>query len=189
MSIEYRALELLSSGVQQEHVASALGVSPSAISQLLADPEFARKVSEARFSALQKHNKRDGELDTLEDLLIEKVRESIPLISRPLEAVQALKVINAAHRRGKSAPESLTAQKEVVPLRLPTTIINNYTLNIETTSDNRVIRAGQQQLVTIQSSALKAMLPAPKALEVLNDGNNESRTKHPERVSIEHLEI
>ena len=69
-SVEERALHLLGSGVPADSVASALGVTPSRISQLLAEDSFSKKVAALRYDSLQKHNRRDGKYDSLEDTLL-----------------------------------------------------------------------------------------------------------------------
>ena len=70
MKLEDRALSLLGSGISAESAATALGVSPSRISQLLSAPEFAEQVAELRYNNLQQHNHRDANYDSLEDKLL-----------------------------------------------------------------------------------------------------------------------
>ena len=82
-SAESRALDLLGQGISPEHTSQAVGLSPSRISQLLSDENFAAKVAELRFESLEKHNKRDANYDDLEDKLIEKMRDCLPLMVRP----------------------------------------------------------------------------------------------------------
>ena len=153
---EQKALKLLGGGYGPEVAATATGVSVSRISQLLSEPEFAAEVSELRFQNLQKHNDRDDKYDTMESALLAQLEDILPLIMRPMELLKAIQVINAAKRRGHSAPESVTQQQTVVTLTMPTLIMQQFTTNI----DNQVIQAGQQTLETIQSSS---MLTAAKA--------------------------
>jgi predicted transcriptional regulator len=151
-----KALELLGQGVSQEQTALALGVSASAISQLMAQDEFAQKVQELRFNNLQSRNIRDATLDKLEDEAIKRLDSLMPLVMKPMEATRILQVVNAAKRRGASAPEHITNTREVVNLTLPVSIVAQF--QISTTSDNRVISAGDQELVTIQSHRLGNLL-------------------------------
>lgn len=151
-SVETRALELLGSGIQPESVAAALGVTPSYISQLLSDDEFSQQVTTLRYNALQKHNDRDNSYDSIEDKLLEKLDKSIPMMYKPAEILSAIKVVNAAKRRGQSAPQQITNQQNIVNLVLPTAITQNFVTNI----NNQVIKAGDQELLTIPSSALLA---------------------------------
>ncbi len=147
---EERALKLLGSGCGPEVVATAVGVSVSRISQLLSEPEFAAAVSELRFQNLQKHNEMDDKYDTMEKKLLVQLEDVLPLMMRPMEILKAIQVINAAKRRGQSAPESITHQNTVVNLVMPTALIQKFTTNI----NNQVINAGNQTLETMQSSQM-----------------------------------
>ena len=158
-SSESRALTLLGQGINPEMTASAVGLSTSRISQLLSDPEFAAQVADLRYKNLARHNERDLAYDTLEDTLLSRLRDLLPFMLKPIEVLKAIQVINAAKRRGASAPDSITAQQEVINLIMPVQIINQYTVN----SANQVIKAGQQELVTVQSSRLTTLVADLKA--------------------------
>lgn len=149
-STKDRALALLGYGSGPEHVAAACGVSVSDISQLISDPQFAAQVAELRFKNLSKHNERDNELDSMEDILIEKLKDLIPMMMRPMEVLKAVQVINAAKRRGASSPEMLSGNQQVVTLNMPVTVIQKF----QTNNFNQVTRAGNDDLVTIQSNTL-----------------------------------
>lgn len=153
-STEERALKLLGSGISQEVVASSLGVSPSYISQLLSEESFAARVSELRFQNLAKHNERDDSYDSLEDSLVGKLRDALPLMYKPLEILRAIQVINGAKRRGASTPESIIEKQQIVQLTMPTKIIQNFQTNIT----NQVIHTGEQSLLTMQSGTLAERL-------------------------------
>ena len=118
-STEDRVLTLLGQGLPADVVANAVGVSPSRISQLVSDPDFAAKVAELRFSGLIKHNARDSRYDSLEDQLLEKMENLLPMMYKPFEVLKAIQVINAAKRRGVSAPEQIVGQQTVIPLSSP----------------------------------------------------------------------
>jgi len=149
-STESRALSLLGAGVSAEQVAAALGVSASRISQLLADESFSAQVTTLRYETLSRHNMRDSNYDTLEDTLAEKLSGLVPLMMRPMEVIKSLQIVNSLKRRGQSAPEQLTTAQQVVNITVPNLIVNKFVTNVQ----NQVIRAGQQELLTIQSSTL-----------------------------------
>jgi hypothetical protein len=149
-SIEERALKLLGSGASAEQTASALGISASRISQLLADTTFSSQVSELKCSALLEHTARDNKLDTLEDRLVEKIEGLIPLIMRPMEAIRSFQIINAAKRRAQIITDPSIVSANIVQISMPQTIINRFTTNI----NNQVVQAAGQELLTIQSGAL-----------------------------------
>lgn len=149
-STEERALSLLGSGIPPETVANALGVSPSRISQLMSQEDFAVAVAQKRYESLAKHNERDSSYDELEDALIKKLSDLLPLMMRPMEVLKAIQIINGAKRRGTSAPEQITQQQTVVNLVVPIKLVQTFTTDI----NNQVIQAGEQNLVTIQSGSL-----------------------------------
>jgi hypothetical protein len=146
-------------------VAAAVGVSTSRISQLLSTPEFAAQVAEGRYENLAKHNTRDLAYDQMEDSLLEKLKDCLPFMMRPMEILKAIQVINAAKRRGSSAPESITSQQTVVQLIMPTQILQSFTTNI----NNQVIKAGQQDLVTVQSASMDKLLSSSKGVSNVNN--------------------
>jgi predicted transcriptional regulator len=155
---ESQALELLGVGASPSQVAAALGVSESLISQFLSQETFARAVAERRFTGLLKHNKRDDKLDELEDALIKKLENIIPMMYKPSEIIHAFTRINQAKRRGSSAPEQIHQQQTVISLTLPVQILQHVTVN----ATNQVIKAGQQDLITVQSGRLPALLQSPQ---------------------------
>jgi len=148
--LEDRALSLLGSGVQAEYVASALGVSPSRISQLLSNKLFAAKVSELRYASMALHNKRDSAYDSLEDRLLQKLDKSMPLMVRPESILKAIQIVNGAKRRGQQAPTESTTNQNIVNIVMPGKIAQLFTTNI----DNQVIKAGEQELMTMPSGNL-----------------------------------
>lgn len=157
---ELRALELLGTGsLSIDVVASACGVTPARISQLLSDPGFAEEVSAKRFASLQRHNKRDDSYDTMEDALIDQFRQVMPMMMRPAEILKGIQVINAAKRRGIASPETSAATGTVVTINMPTKIVQHFTTNIH----NQVIQAGSQDLITMQSSQIDAIAAAHRA--------------------------
>jgi transcriptional regulator with XRE-family HTH domain len=149
-STEEKALALLGAGIQQEAVAAAIGVTPARISQLLSDKSFADKVARLRYDALQKHNARDLKYDTLEDRLLDKLDKSLPLLIRPESILNAMRIVNAAKRRGAQVQQTNTQEAKIVQLIVPTFIAQQFSVNM----NNQVIKAGSQELLTMQASQL-----------------------------------
>ena len=178
-----RALELLGMGVIATQVAAALGVDISRISQLLSEEAFAAKVAELRFSNLRKHTERDTKYDGLEDTLIEKLGDCLPLMHRPMEILKAIQVINSAKRRGASAPEHITNQNQIIQLNVPSALIEKFRVNI----NNQVTIAGNQSLETIQPGSLLDMAKSSKNLQPNSLTDLEAQNgKLPEKI-IENL--
>ena len=167
-TISGRALELLGSGVPQEAVASALGVTPAYVSQLLSDTAFAAEVTRRKYDVLSKHTERDGQYDKIEDSLLVKLEKALPLMFRPGDILGAIKVINGAKRRGVDSQESIVTQQNIVEITIPTQIVQQFTTNIT----NQVVKTGDIDLITIQSGdLLKSVegdspehLPEPESL-------------------------
>lgn len=151
-SVEERALTLLGSGISGEAVAAALGVTPSRIAQLLADESFAAKVAQLRYDALQQHNVRDSVYDRLEDKLLGKLEKSLPLMFKPEVILKAIATINGAKRRGVTSPEHVTNNNTIVNLVLPNSITSRFVVDVNL--DNQVIRAGEQDLLTMPAANL-----------------------------------
>ena len=101
----------------------------------------------------------------MEDDLLGKLKDCLPYMMRPMEILKAIQVINAAKRRGSSAPESITSQQTVVQLIMPTQILQSFTTNI----NNQVIKAGQQDLVTVQSSNMDKLLEGVRNVRIANN--------------------
>lgn len=148
--VEARALSLLGAGVQAEAVASALGVTPSRIAQLLSESHFSGKVAELRYENLQKHNVRDATYDSLEDKLLAKLESSLHMLIRPESILKGITIVNGAKRRGQSAPTQVNNQQNIVNLILPEVITEKFAINI----DNQVVKAGKQELLTMASGNL-----------------------------------
>jgi len=158
---EERALKLLGDGFAPEQVASAIGVSPSRISQLLSDESFSQQVAELRYKTLAAHTERDSAYDSIEDQLLIKLKSSLSMLFDPMKIVKILQVINAAKRRGQSSQEQISAAQTVVQLNMPTQIYQQFVTNI----NNQVIKAGSQDLITVQSSQMAGLLAASQALQ------------------------
>lgn len=145
-----RALELLGAGVSQEATASALGVTASYISQLMAEEEFAKQVAEMRFTQLHAHTKRDNKYDGIEDKLLDRMEQSLPLMIKPNEILRALQVVNAAKRRGSQAQELPVGQHAQVVLNMPVKLVQKFVTNIQ----NQVIAVEGKDLITIPPQEL-----------------------------------
>lgn len=155
---EERALALLGSGVAPETAAASLGISPARISQLLSDDNFAARVAELRYENLAKHNRRDASYDSLEDQLIEKMQDVIPLMHRPMEILKAIAVINAAKRRGQSTPESIIEKQQIINLTIPVQVINKFQTNMQGQVTTIETENTTQNLLTIQSGSLDNLI-------------------------------
>lgn len=121
----------MGSGLTTTVVAEAVGVTPSEVSQLLADSDFAKEVAELRTINLIVHAETDKAYDEIEKRLLEKLGDSVEMIYKPKEILSALQMVNSAKRKSGGQgqnPEALAGT--VINLRLPNIIVNNYKINM-----------------------------------------------------------
>ena len=78
------------------------------------------------------------------------MRDLLPMMYRPMEVLRAIQVINAAKRRGASAPEQMTINNTVINLNLPKHQMQKIIQN----SQGQVVQAGNQVLLTMSSNSL-----------------------------------
>lgn len=164
---EDRVISLLGAGVSPEFTAAAVGITPSRLSQMLSNEEFAKRVAEAKYKNLQRHNEIDARYDSLEDKLLTKLEEKLPLMMKPETVLNAIKIVNAAKRKGASNPTQITTKQQVVSIMLPQAILQQFVV----TNDNQVIKAGEQELITMPSGALRDRVEAAQESRLLTDNS------------------
>lgn len=157
-----RILEMLGNGLSPAIVATALGVSESLVSQLLGEESFSRQVTNLRFVNLQASTVRDRSYDSIEDKLLDKLKDLLPMMYKPMDVLRAITVVNGAKRRGSSIQENTVVHNTVVQLTLPVNIMNNFTK----TADGHIVSTGDQDLVTIQSGQQLMNLLASSAKNI-----------------------
>lgn len=132
---------LLAAGHTRSEAAAALGVTPSAVTQLAESMEVSEQI--------------DSQYDEIENMLLKQLKRTVPTLLRPAEIANVLTRVNQAKRRGSLHQDNNTPQT-VINLNLPTSIQNKFVLN----SSNQVVSAGTQELVTIPSGAVTKLLEA-----------------------------
>jgi hypothetical protein len=164
-----RIKELLGNGLSNEITATAVGVDPSYVSQLMSDPVFSEEVISKRIQTLSSATVRDRSWDGIEDSLLQSLAQKIEqnLIYKPMDILRALAVVNSAKRRGATSQEAMVTHKTVVTLNLPTIVVNSYkksaqgeVIEVETADGNK------QTLVTMTAAALMKQLSDRNASEV-----------------------
>jgi len=168
-----RILEMLGNGLAPTVVSSALGVSESYISQLLSEESFSQQVTGLRYANLQAATTRDRSYDAIEDALIDKMKDLLPMMYKPMEVLRAITVINAAKRRGADAPDNTVIHQTIVQLALPTALTSKFILN----AANQVVEAGEQELITIAAPNLTQKLDSLKSLKSLGTSNESITSK------------
>jgi len=178
-SLQGRISSLLCAGMAQSAVASIVGVDASYISQLMADESFSSAVILARAAKSEKELARDNRLDSLEDLLIdrmEKLTKQPHVFMKPMEALRALQTINGLKRKASNlvaASQGDGMGSTVIELTLPSFIVQNFYAPVLDINNN-VVKIGDNDLVTIQSSQMANLA------NTLTTGHSNDRSNTPQ---------
>lgn len=158
-----RIKKLLGHGLSNEQVASAVGVSPSYISQLISDEEFANSVSVLRTAALTAATERDKSIDGLEDRILKQLSDSIDNngFYKPKDLLHAAAVINNMKRRGTAGVNAGAVKAPIVELNMPVTFIQQFV----TTPKHEVVEIGGKTLVPMTAGTLLNILADKKGNE------------------------
>lgn len=173
--IQGQILDFLGQGLSAAVVASAVGVSESYVSQLLSKEDFRGQVRARRIATLQRSADLDAEYDDLEAKLQTKLKRILPLIIKPRDVLDAIKVVNSAKRRGTQDMASDAQVSQVIEVRMPTNILQQF-IKVEHNSLNQIVQAGPQSLVTAQPAQVQ-QLANLKELE--NDPGEEKQRRVP----------
>lgn len=174
MSLDKEQIKsLLGTGLSNEVVASAVGCDPSYITQLMSDSQFSQEVVVMRAAALTANSKRDRKIDAVEDTLIAKFEEVLPMVYKPTDVLRAMSVVNNMKRRGVPANEALTINNRIVNLNMPVQIIQNFTKN----SNGEVIEVEGKTLVTMPSQTLLSTLASSRGEATEENGQQNKFAK------------
>jgi hypothetical protein len=145
---------LLGSGLPNETVATATGVTAAYISQLMSDKVFADEIIAMRVQRLSASTERDASIDAVEDDILKRLHSAVKsgMIYRPLDLARVFTIVNSAKRRGVSPQENMVVNNTVVNLTLPAATTREFTTTI--TPAGEVVEAGGQNLVTMPAHEL-----------------------------------
>ncbi len=173
--------ELLGVGLPNNVVASATGVTESYVSQLLSEETFAAEVQELRLKNLTEASTRDGKWNRLEDSLLEKIEHLLPLMVKPMEVLQALKIVNSAQRRAAPRELAANAQHHHVHLHLPTVVQQKFVVNAQSQiveADGRTIATmGANKVVEMLKKRVEEPASTPENQRALQDDRIEAFTR------------
>jgi len=158
--LQSRAKEMLVAGLPQTAVAARLGITDSAVSQMMSDPDFASEVEQARLETTEADHKFDSKLEETESQALDNIAAKIRF-GNLQQSLQAFKVLNGARRRKDGVNNAQTTIGNAVQINMPTVLMPVYVLN------------GKSEIVEVDG---KTMISAsPKRMEEI------SRQRSPER--------
>lgn len=124
-----KALSLLGQGISPVMVASTLGVTESLISQYISEPRFSEEVTKLKLAGLQAQTDVDNKYLKAETMLVDKLIKTIPLISKPMDILRGIQVINATKRRGMADGAPVTHHTNIVQINLPAAMAAKFITN------------------------------------------------------------
>lgn len=170
-----KAKELLGFNLPANVVAAAIGVTPSMVSQWLSDEQFAGEVQQLRIENLAGAANRDRKYNTIEDALLGRLEESLEnriYFLKPQEILHALKIVNAAVRRGAPQEVLASAQQTIIPLQLPEN--SEFAVRFIMNKENQVIEIAGRSVATMGA---KAVLKKLEERKVVSEQNGEAERK------------
>ncbi len=154
MTPKERAIELLCQGVSTTVVADAVGVDPSYISQLRADPDIAARISETLSQHTLEDVKHDNLIDRCEEMALQRIEKTIQYANFG-QTLAAFKILNGATRRQQGAgPAAGLTANITVNLTLPSRAIPSYTTN----GKNEIIEVEGRTMIAATAKSLDSIL-------------------------------
>jgi len=159
MTPKEQAIELLCKGVTTTQVADAIGVDPSYVSQLKADPEVAEKIAAATAGLTIADIEFDSRLERAEELALEQIERKIQYANFG-QSLAAFRILNSATRRkAQTANNAGAAGNVTVNIVLPTGAIPKYTINAK----SEIVEVEGQTMLSMQAKSLDQILAARAA--------------------------
>lgn len=157
-------IALAEAGVAPAAIATQVGTSASYVSQVLSENSIKTKVLEAQLTLLDERTQRDARYDAIEDVLLAKMKSSLPSIYKPQDILRSLMAINKAERRGATSQQlaELANNKEstVIHLELP----ERVRTRILQSSSREIVSVNERALITKDSRLLLAEITSEPAL-------------------------
>ncbi len=96
-----RLLELLGAGLSASVAASAVGVTPGYVSQLMEEEDFRLEVQIRRAGKAQAAIAVDESWDSVEKQAIDRMKQMMPMITKPADLIKIAEIANRAKRTAR----------------------------------------------------------------------------------------
>lgn len=150
-----QVITYLKNGITPIEISRALGITPGAVTQLMQSPQVSTEIAKMQAEQQARSSAIDAKYDAIEEKLLVQLEKTVPLLLRPGEIANVLTRINAAKRRGV-AHQVAQGPAQVLQLNIPVALQSKFVVN----SANQVVQAGEQTLVTMQSSNIPGLAQA-----------------------------
>lgn len=133
-------LAALRSGFADSQIAEALGVTSSAVAQLIdAHGLRAMAVKNSRFSTI------DENLTELEDELVKKLKQQVRFVQDPMKIGRLLQIVNSTKRRSLAEGQAPNlGQARLVQLNLP----ERLRISVEFNAENELVSVNGRSMAT-----------------------------------------
>lgn len=184
-----KALSLLGQGISAVMVASTLGVSEALISQYISDKRFSEEVTKLKLATLQVQTDIDNKHMKAENMLLDKLLKTIPLITKPMDILRGIQVINATKRRGMGDTPAPAGHTQIVNITLPAAMAAKFITNTASQIVEIQDGYGSRSLVTSTPEAVSRYaneaareLEANRSPETITDASWETITSTEDRI-------
>lgn len=156
-----QVIEMLSSGIGAAAVASALGLTDSAISQILSEEGIAEAVSEKRAARFHQFSSHDAAIHSAEEKALEKLGRAIDFAVRPGELARIFQILNSAKRVTTDQGLPQQAPSTTVTIHIPEAARVEFTV----TQEKQVVEIQGRSMAPLPASNVTQLLQARRLLQ------------------------
>jgi hypothetical protein len=120
----------------------------------MSDKDFATQVSIARTTGMTEALDRDSKLDKLEDLLLDRMQDSVAYVTKPMELTRIFQTLNAAKRRSTPNTGELPQTQQIISLNIPVHVVANFQLS----NTREIVEVDGRALVSMSAKQLRDQL-------------------------------
>ena len=172
-----KVVDLLASGLSTSAIAEALGCSQSYISQLQSQDSIAEAVQAKKVAKTAKAIETETKLTDIKQVLVNRLSELAPYMTKPMEVVRVLEVVDNMERKSAMRPAQSTGN-QIVQLVLPKQSHVRFTLSAQ----NEVIEVEGRPMASLPAPQIWAQLQEKSPTQVAQ------RFQRPqEKISVEDM--
>lgn len=164
-------IALAAQRVPQAKICQILSVAPSTVSEVISENAEAIKNSHyAQSQAYEREATLDDNLLKIEEVAVERLLNSLPLVDDPMKVLAIFSKINAAKRHN---PVTTTPDTPEVAVNLPKALLDKLTEasapQHTTNANSAIVEVNGEALLSADTSELVATLKTRKGKELLNE--------------------